>query len=75
MLGYFVDQITPENLQAGRIFPIRELFEHLKDFHHLYRALVKSGKIDRLFGYGQKYLAEKIEIRADFRYLKHESRI
>jgi AcrR family transcriptional regulator len=63
MLGFFVEQITPENLQAGRIFPIRELFEHLKDFHHLYRALVKSGKIDRLFGYGQKYLAERIEIR------------
>jgi len=63
MLEYFIGQITPENLQAGRIFPIRELFEHLKDFHHLYRALVKSGKIDRLFGYGQKYLAEKIEIR------------
>lgn len=63
MLEYFIGRITPENLQAGRIFPIRELFEHLKDFHHLYRALVKSGKIDRLFGYGQKYLAERIEIR------------
>jgi AcrR family transcriptional regulator len=63
MLEYFVGQIMPENLQAGRIFPIRELFEHLKDFHHLYRALVKSGKIDRLFGYGQKYLAERIEAR------------
>ncbi len=63
MLEYFIGQITPENLQAGRIFPIRELFEHLKDFHHLYRALVKSGKIDRLFGYGQKYLAQRIEIR------------
>lgn len=63
MLEYFVGQITPENLQAGRIFPIRELFEHLKDFHHLYHALVKSGKIDRLFGYGQKYLAERIQVR------------
>lgn len=63
MLEFFVGQITTENLQTGRIFPIRELFEHLKDFHHLYRALVKSGKIDRLFGYGQKYLAERIEVR------------
>ncbi len=63
MLEFFVAQITPENLQAGRIFPIREFFEHLKDFHRLYRALVKSGKIDRLFGYGQKYLAERIEVR------------
>lgn len=63
LLEYFVGQITPENLQAGRIFPIQELFEHLKDFHHLYRALVKSRKIDQLFGYGQKYLAGRIEIR------------
>lgn len=63
MLGYFVGQITTENLQAGRIFPVRELFEHLKDFHHLYRALVKSGKTDRLFSYGQKYLAERIEAK------------
>lgn len=63
LLEYFVGQITPENLQTGRIFPVRELYEHLKDFHRLYRALVKSGKIDRLFGYGQKYLAERIEIK------------
>jgi hypothetical protein len=39
------------------------LFEHLRDFHSLYRARVKSGKIDRLFGYAQKYLAERIEAR------------
>lgn len=63
MLEFFVRQITPENLEKGRVFPIRELFEHLKDFHHLYRALVKSGKIDQLFAYGQKYLAEGIELR------------
>lgn len=63
LLEYFVGQITPKNLQTGRIFSVRELFEHLKDFHRLYRALVKSGKIDRLFGYGQKYLAERIEIK------------
>lgn len=63
MLEYFVGQISVENIRSGRVFPIRELFEHLKDFHRLYRALVKSGKIDRLFSYGQKYLAERIEVR------------
>lgn len=66
MLEFFVGQITTENLQAGRIFPIRELFAHLKDFHHLYRSLVKSGKIDRLFAYGQKYLGQRIEVRINF---------
>lgn len=63
LLEYFVRQITPESLQAGRIFPIQELFEHLKDFHHLYRALVKSRKIDQLFAYGQKYLMREIEMK------------
>lgn len=63
VVEYFVTQMTAENLRSGRIFPIRELFDHLKDFHHLYRALAKSGKIERLFNVAQKHLAEKIEDR------------
>lgn len=63
LLDYFVGQISVERLQANRIFPVRELFYHLKDFHQFYRALVRSGKIERIFGYGLKYLAEKIEAK------------
>ncbi len=63
VLDHFVEQIKAESLHEGRIFPIRELFEHLKDFHHFYRALVKSGKIEQIFSLGQKYLAERIELR------------
>ena len=63
VVEHFVAQMTAENLLAGRIFLIRELFHHLKDFHHFYRALVKSGKVDQLFSLGQKHLTEKIEAR------------
>lgn len=63
VLNHFVGKITAESLHEGRIFPIRELFEHLKDFHHFYRALVKSGKIEQIFSVGQKYLAEQIELK------------
>lgn len=61
LLNHFVERIKRKNLFEGRIFPICELFEHLKDFHHFYRALVKSGKIEWLFSLGQKYLAERLE--------------
>lgn len=61
LLNHFVGKITVESLKEGRIFPIRELFEHLKDFHHFYRALVKSGKVEKIFSIGQNYLAERIE--------------
>lgn len=63
VLDHFVEKISAESLHEGRIFPIRELFEHLKDFHHFYRALVKSGKIEQIFSIGQKYLAEQIELK------------
>jgi AcrR family transcriptional regulator len=60
VLNHFVDQITVENLNEGRIFPIRELFEHLKDFHHFYRALVRSGKVEKIFSQGQQFMAGRI---------------
>ena len=34
---------------------------HLKDYHAFYRALVRSGKTERLFATGIEYLAERIE--------------
>lgn len=72
VVEYFVAQMTAENLRSGRIFPVRELFNHLKDFHHLYRALAKSGKIERLFSLAQKHLAEKIEVQLNS-VLAHET--
>jgi AcrR family transcriptional regulator len=63
LLNHFVSKMSAESLNEGRIFPIRELFEHLQDFHHFYRALVKSGKIAHIFNIGQRYLAEQIEAK------------
>ena len=46
---------------GGPIAPIEPVFAHLKDMHALYRALVRSGKTDRLFSVGTEYLAQKLE--------------
>ena len=43
------------------VAPIEPVFVHLKDMHALYRALVRSGKTDRLFSVGIDYLAQKLE--------------
>ena len=45
----------------GRIAPVAGLMTHLKDVHPYYRALVRSGKVDRRFSQGKEFLAEKIE--------------
>ncbi len=47
--------------QEGRIAPVAGLMTHLKDVHPYYRALVRSGKVDRRFAQGKEFLAEKIE--------------
>ncbi len=49
--------------QAGKaqIVPIRQLFSHLQDFHHLYRALAMSRKMELMLKTGTEYLSKKIE--------------
>ena len=57
-------------VEAGkRVAPIESMFMHLKHMHALYRALVRSGKTDRLFSVGSEYLAQKLEekIQVSFR--------
>lgn len=44
-------------------FPIRGLFEHVKEFRFLYEALAKSRKLDRMLKIGQNVLAESFEKR------------
>jgi AcrR family transcriptional regulator len=43
------------------VIPIERMFAHLKEMHALYRALVRSGKTDRLISVGSEYLAQKLE--------------
>lgn len=60
-LDMMVAHIDFQKAASGRFIPIRELIHHLKEYHALYRALVKSGKSERLFTVGTTYLAEQIE--------------
>ena len=63
ILGFFIESINFEYAGKSRFVPVRELMLHLKEFHALYRALVRSGKAERLFDTGTKYLAEGIEAK------------
>ena len=60
-LDFLIEHINFENLNEGRFVPIKEVFQHLADFHPLYRALVKSRKSEQLFKTGQHHLAKGIE--------------
>jgi AcrR family transcriptional regulator len=62
-LDMMVGFIDFENAAMGRFVPIRELMLHLKEYYALYRALVKSGKSERLFTVGTAYLTERIEAK------------
>jgi AcrR family transcriptional regulator len=61
LLGAFAQHVNLPAGEGGKCVPIEGLFLHLKDFHHFYRALVKSQMTDRLFTYGSVYLAQCIE--------------
>ena len=62
-LELIADHIDITTAPTGRVVPIEGLMMHLKDFHEYYRALVKSGKVERLFSLGTEFLADKIEAR------------
>lgn len=60
-LGGFGQHISWKNAGKNRFVPIRELLLHIKDFHHFYRALVRSSKMDRMFKTGVDSLSASIE--------------
>lgn len=59
LLAVHIDLRAPN----GRIAPVEGLMMHLKDYHAFYRALVKSGKTERLFALGIEHLAGRIEAK------------
>ncbi len=61
LLEAFAQHINLPGTANKQCMPIEGLFLHLKDFHHFYRALIRSQMIDRLFTYGCGYLAQCIE--------------
>lgn len=74
-LDFFVQHLDWSNLKEGRFIPIGALFHHLKDFHHFYRALVKSQKIESLFKQGCRFLSENIENELASRFDKSDLRV
>jgi AcrR family transcriptional regulator len=42
----FIEHQADWSGSAGRVLPVRELFEHVREFRGLHRALTVSGKID-----------------------------
>ncbi len=61
-LGGVGSHIKWENLGKGRVVPVLELFTHLEEeFHHFYKALVRSRKTDLLFKIGPEQMAKGIE--------------
>ena len=61
-LGAFGAHFKWEHLESGRVVPVLELFTHLeKEFHHFYKALVRSRKTDLLFKVGPEQMAKGIE--------------
>lgn len=66
-LGLIAAHIDIDGIDGGHIAPIEGLMMHLKDYHAFYRALVRSGKIERLFATGIEHLAAKIEEKVNKR--------
>jgi AcrR family transcriptional regulator len=60
-LDGIVQHINWNNAGKARFVPIREFFFHIKDFHHFYRALVKSSKMERMFKKGADSLSKSLE--------------
>jgi AcrR family transcriptional regulator len=61
LLDWFVSQIEWENVGQGRFVPVLELFRHVQEFHHFYRALARSKKTDLIFQTGVCHLSERID--------------
>ncbi|MDT7605431.1 MAG: hypothetical protein QOF61_3428 [Acidobacteriota bacterium] len=61
LLDGLVRHIEWENAGRARFVPVAELFQHLQEFHHFYKALVRSRKTALLFKTGLSYLSESIE--------------
>lgn len=62
-LDFVIGNVNLENIYSGQFIPIKELFSHLKIYHSFYRALTKSGKMNRIFGLACGYLEESIQTK------------
>ena len=59
-LEFCVEQIDWTSVGQGSFFPVRFLFDHLKDVQPFYRGLVRSRKSEPLMKTGAEYLSQSI---------------
>jgi AcrR family transcriptional regulator len=61
VLDGFVQHIEWRNIRGGRCVPIKELFCHVQEFHHFFKALTKSRKNDWFYRCGLNSLDHSIK--------------
>jgi AcrR family transcriptional regulator len=61
VLEGFARQVAWEQVGAAHFVPVKELFQHLREFHHFYLALVRSRKTDLIYQTGLVYLSKYVE--------------
>lgn len=59
-LDFCVAQIVWEQVGKGSFFPVRFLFDHLKEVQPFYRGLVRSRKSESLMKSGTEYLSQQL---------------
>ena len=55
--------LTKRGANADRLAPVAELFGHIAEAAHFYRAMVASGKVNDVLALGQGFFARSIEER------------
>jgi AcrR family transcriptional regulator len=61
LLEGFARHVEWENVGEARFVPLRELFQHVQEFHSFYMALARSRKTDLIYKTGLGYLSKGIE--------------
>lgn len=60
---WFSNMLNRQGASAKRLAPVEEFFAHVGEAQALYRALVRSGKVNDVFALARGFLARSIEER------------
>ena len=61
LLDWFVSRIEWEQAREQRFMPVRDLFQHVQEFHPFYQALARSRKTNFIFKRGLNHLTDGME--------------
>lgn len=60
---YFSAMLTKKGASPKRLAPVHEFFGHVREVHHFYLALVRSGKVNDVLALARGLFARSIEER------------